>query len=187
MAWKIAQSTKLTKLWIAPGNAGTSACGENIPIAVSDFESIKKFCLQNKVNLVVVGPEDPLVKGLYDFFMNDDALKNISVIGPSKQGAMLEGSKDFSKVFMMRHDIPTAKYKTFDLSNLSEGISFLETLQSPYVLKADGLAAGKGVLICQNIQQAKDELNEMYLHKTIIGGFIGLITGIKIGSNSDSE
>ena len=161
LAWKLAQSSKLTKLWIAPGNAGTSDCGENIPISVSDFESIKNFSLKNQVDMVIVGPEDPLVKGLYDFFINDDELKNIPVIGPSQKGAMLEGSKDFSKAFMIRHNIPTAKYKTFDHLNLSEGFTFLETLQAPYVLKADGLAAGKGVLICQNIQQAKDELTEM--------------------------
>lgn len=161
LAWKIAQSSKLTKLWIAPGNAGTSACGENVLISVSDFESIKKFSLKNKVDMVVVGPEDPLVKGLFDFFHNDVELRHIPVIGPSQKGAMLEGSKDFSKAFMIRHHIPTAKYKTFDHTNLSDGFSFLETLPPPYVLKADGLAAGKGVLICQNIQQAKDELNDM--------------------------
>ena len=164
IAWKIMQSPRLTKLWIAPGNAGTSACGENVNLSVTDLESIKKFVLSNKVEMVVVGPEDPLVKGIYDYFLNDNLLKHIHVIGPSQTGAMLEGSKDFAKAFMSRHKIPTAKYKTFNSSNLEEGYAFLESLKPPYVLKADGLAAGKGVLIINDIAEAKKELAEMIVN-----------------------
>ena len=147
LAWKIAQSPKVEKLYIAPGNAGTRNAGENVSIKADDFEAIRTFVLENQVNMVVVGPEDPLVKGIYDYFKNDEALKNIPVIGPSKAGAVLEGSKEFAKGFMERHHIPTAGYKSITADNLDEGIAFLETLQAPYVLKADGLCAGKGVLI----------------------------------------
>ena len=142
LAWKIAQSNKCSKLFIAPGNAGTANCGENIDIKADDFESLKKFCVNNIIDIVVVGPEDPLVKGIYDDFKNDERTKDIPVIGPSKAGAVLEGSKDFAKGFMLRHNIPTAKYKTFDGTNIEEGLKFLETLKAPYVLKADGLCAG---------------------------------------------
>jgi len=161
LAWKIAQSKKATKLFIAPGNGGTASVGENIPIAADNFDAIKKFVLANQVNMVVVGPEDPLVKGVYDFFVNDEALKSIPVIGPSKAGAQLEGSKDFAKAFMMRHHIPTAQYKSFTKETLEQGYSFLEELEAPYVLKADGLAAGKGVLIISDLKEAKIELKNM--------------------------
>jgi phosphoribosylamine--glycine ligase len=160
-AWKLSQSKKLNKLFIAPGNAGTSSCGTNVSIAVTDFDGIKKFVLNNNINMVVVGPEDPLVMGIHDFFLADTQLKNIPVIGPQKDGAQLEGSKDFSKRFMMRHKIPTAQYETFTKDTLSEGLKFLETLQPPYVLKADGLAAGKGVVIPTTLEDAKKELTEM--------------------------
>ena len=142
LAWKIAQSPKIEKLYIAPGNAGTRNVGENVAIKADDFEAIKTFVLENGINMVVVGPEDPLVKGVYDFFKNDEALKNIPVIGPSRTGAVLEGSKEFAKEFMMRHNIPTAGYKSITAENLEEGLAFLETLEAPYVLKADGLCAG---------------------------------------------
>lgn len=161
LAWKIAQSPKIQKLFIAPGNAGTAQVGTNVPVAGSDFEALKEFALANAVEMVVVGPEDPLVKGVYDFFKKDPALKNIPVIGPSKAGAQLEGSKDFAKAFMMRHGIPTAKYLSVTKDSLDAGIAFLETMQPPYVLKADGLAAGKGVLIIDNLQEAQKELNAM--------------------------
>ena len=141
LAWKIAQSPKIEKLFIAPGNAGTANAGENVDIKADDFESIKKFCLDEQIDMVVVGPEDPLVKGVYDFFKNDEQLKSIPVIGPSKQGAVLEGSKDFAKSFMSRHNIPTAAYRSFNGTNIEEGLKFLETLKAPYVLKADGLCA----------------------------------------------
>ncbi len=160
-AWKLSQSKKLNKLFIAPGNAGTSGCGTNVPIAVTDFEAIKKFVIDNTINMVVVGPEDPLVKGIHDYFLADEQLRNISVIGPEKEGAQLEGSKDFSKQFMMRHGIPTARYETFTKDTLNKGLKFLETLQPPYVLKADGLAAGKGVVIPNTLEEAQKELNEM--------------------------
>lgn len=160
-AWKLAQSKKLSKLFIAPGNAGTSSVGTNVAIAVTDFEGIKKFVLENAINMVVVGPEDPLVKGIYDYFQADAQLKNVAVIGPQKAGAELEGSKDFSKKFMIRHGIPTARYETFTKDTLAEGLKFLETLQPPYVLKADGLAAGKGVVIPTTLDDAKKELTEM--------------------------
>lgn len=167
LAWKIAQSPKIEKLYIAPGNAGTASVGENVNIKADDFAGIRQFVLDNQINMVVVGPEDPLVKGVYDFFKNDEALKDIPVIGPSKQGAVLEGSKDFAKGFMQRHNIPTAAYQTFRADQLEEGLKFLETLKAPYVLKADGLCAGKGVLILDTLEEAKNELKEM------LGGMFG--------------
>lgn len=167
LAWKIAQSEKCEKLYIAPGNAGTGNCGENVNIGVNEFDKIKDFVFINKVDMVVVGPEDPLVKGIYDEFANDPLTCNVPVIGPSKAGAVLEGSKDFAKAFMQRHNIPTAKYKTFDGTTVEEGLKFLETLKAPYVLKADGLCAGKGVLILPTLEEAKKELKEM------LGGMFG--------------
>ncbi|MBP5799802.1 MAG: phosphoribosylamine--glycine ligase [Prevotella sp.] len=161
LAWKIAQSEKCEKLYIAPGNAGTSNVGENIPMKADDFEAIKTFCVEKSVNMVVVGPEDPLVKGIYDELKTDARTKDIPVIGPSKAGAVLEGSKEFAKGFMLRHNIPTARYQTFDGEHLEEGMKFLETLEAPYVLKADGLCAGKGVLILPTLDEAKKELKEM--------------------------
>jgi phosphoribosylamine--glycine ligase len=160
-AWKIAKSSSCNQLFIAPGNAGTAEVGTNIDIDLNDFESIKKFVLTENIELVLVGPEDPLVNGIYNFFKEDEALKNISLIGPSKEGAQLEGSKQFAKEFMFRHNIPTAKYQAFTKDNLAEGYTFLESLETPYVLKADGLAAGKGVLILNDLQEAKDELKAM--------------------------
>ena len=160
-AWKIAKSSSCNNLFIAPGNAGTAEVGNNVEIGVNDFESIKKFVLSEGIEMVVVGPEDPLVNGIYDFFQEDEELQNISLIGPSKEGARLEGSKEFAKEFMIRHEIPTAKYKAFTKDNLEEGYAFLESLDAPYVLKADGLAAGKGVLILDDLQGAKDELKAM--------------------------
>ncbi|HAC21942.1 MAG: phosphoribosylamine--glycine ligase [Tannerellaceae bacterium] len=161
LAWKIKQSPKVEKLFIAPGNAGTGLVGENVAIAATDFPAIKEFVLNNQVDMVVVGPEDPLVKGVYDYFKNDSQLASVPVIGPSKEGAQLEGSKDFAKAFMMRHNIPTAQYKSISADNLEEGFAFLESLQAPYVLKADGLAAGKGVLIISDLDEAKRELKGM--------------------------
>ncbi|MGZ4049508.1 MAG: phosphoribosylamine--glycine ligase, partial [Bacteroidia bacterium] len=160
-AWKLSQSNRIGKLFIAPGNAGTALVGTNVPISATDFEAVKKFVLENQIKMVVVGPEDPLVKGVHDFFLNDLQLKNIPVIGPQKDGAQLEGSKDFSKKFMFRHNIPTARYETFTKDTLAEGLKFLETLDPPYVLKADGLAAGKGVVIPTTLSDAKAELTEM--------------------------
>jgi len=160
-AWKITKSSSCNKLFIAPGNAGTAQVGTNIDIGVNDFESIQEFVISEKVDLVLVGPEDPLVNGIYDYFEADEYLKNISLIGPSKEGAKLEGSKEFAKEFMIRHEIPTAKYQSFTKANLTEGYDFLEGLEAPYVLKADGLAAGKGVLILNDLQEAKDELKAM--------------------------
>lgn len=160
-AWKIAKSSSCNQLFIAPGNAGTAEVGTNINIDVNDFESIKEFVLTENVELVLVGPEDPLVNGIYNFFNEDKQLKDISLIGPSKEGAQLEGSKQFAKEFMFRHNIPTAKYQAFTKDNLAEGYTFLERLEAPYVLKADGLAAGKGVLILNDLQEAKDELKAM--------------------------
>ncbi|MBN8701543.1 MAG: phosphoribosylamine--glycine ligase [Bacteroidetes bacterium] len=160
-AWKLKQSKKLAKLFIAPGNAGTSSCGENVAISPTDFVQVKSFVLANKINMVVVGPEDPLVKGIYDFFKDDLELKNIPVIGPSQQGAQLEGSKEFSKKFLIKNNIPTAQYKSFTKDTLSDGIDFLKTLKPPYVLKADGLAAGKGVVIPTTLREAEMELTEM--------------------------
>lgn len=161
LAWKIAQSPKIEKLFIAPGNAGTANVGENVPMKADDFESIKTFVLENSIDMVVVGPEDPLVKGVYDYFKADAQLASIPVIGPSKAGAVLEGSKDFAKGFMQRHGVPTAAYRSFNGTNIEEGIKFLETLQAPYVLKADGLCAGKGVLIIDNLEDAKKEFRGM--------------------------
>jgi phosphoribosylamine--glycine ligase len=160
-AWKLAQSPLLNKLYIAPGNAGTAALGENVNIKADDFAAVRSLCLDKEINMVVVGPEDPLVKGIHDFFLEDADLKNIPVIGPQKAGAELEGSKDFAKEFLFRHNIPTAAYQTFTSENLEEGYAFLETLKAPYVLKADGLAAGKGVLILNSLKEAKSELKEM--------------------------
>ena len=167
LAWKIAQSDKCEKLYIAPGNAGTGNCGENVAMKADDFEAIKNFVVEKGINMVVVGPEDPLVKGIYDELKNDTRTKNVPVIGPSKAGAVLEGSKDFAKAFMQRHHIPTARYQTFDGTSLQEGLEYLETLEPPYVLKADGLCAGKGVLILPTLDEAKKELKEM------LGGMFG--------------
>ncbi len=161
LAWKIAQSPKVEKLYIAPGNGGTLNVGENVNISANDFPALKQFVLSHNVNMVVVGPEDPLVNGVYDFFANDTELKSVPVIGPSKAGAQLEGSKDFAKAFMVRHNIPTARYRSFTSATLDEGCKFLEQLEAPYVLKADGLAAGKGVLIIPDLAEAKSELRNM--------------------------
>jgi len=160
-ALKLAESNKVNQLFVAPGNAGTSQIASNININPTDFKAVKKTVLENKINMIVVGPEAPLVNGVHDFFLADNDLKNIPVIGPKKDGAMLEGSKDFSKIFMKKHNIPTARYQSFTKENLSEGFAFLETLNSPFVLKADGLAAGKGVLILDSLEEAKKELEEM--------------------------
>ena len=161
LAWKIAQSTKVSKLFIAPGNPGTAAVGQNVDINANDFDALKRFALDNDVQMVVVGPEDPLVNGIYDDFKNDARTTHIPVIGPSRKGATLEGSKDFAKAFMARHAIPTARYKTITTQNIDEGLTFLEDLKAPYVLKADGLCAGKGVLILPTLQEAKAELRHM--------------------------
>ena len=167
LAWKIAQSPRVDKLFIAPGNAGTAEVGENVDLKADDFDGIAQFVLDYEVDMVVVGPEDPLVKGIYDYFSHHDLLKDIPVIGPSKAGAVLEGSKDFAKGFMKRHHIPTAAYETFDGTRVEEGCRFLETLRPPYVLKADGLCAGKGVLILPTLEEAQKELREM------LGGMFG--------------
>ena len=167
LAWKIAQSPKVEKLFIAPGNAGTMSVGENVALKADDFDGIRRFVLENGVNMVVVGPEDPLVKGIYDYFKADSQLASVPVIGPSRAGAVLEGSKEFAKGFMQRHGIPTAAYRSFDGTTIDEGLQFLETLQPPYVLKADGLCAGKGVLIVPTLEEAKHELKEM------LGGMFG--------------
>lgn len=167
LAWKIAQSNRVDKLFIAPGNAGTKDVGTNVDLKVSDFEGIKHFVTTQNIDMVVVGPEDPLVNGIYDNFKNDERTKQIPVIGPSKEGAQLEGSKDFAKAFMMRQNIPTARYQTFTGKTLEAGLQFLETLQAPYVLKADGLCAGKGVLILPTLEEAQKELKEM------LGGMFG--------------
>lgn len=161
LSWKIAQSDKVDKLFIAPGNPGTALVGENIDIAVNDFESIKQFCIDQTITMVVVGPEDPLVNGIYDFFKEDKLLEHITVIGPSKEAAQLEGSKEFAKAFLIKNNIPTAKYKSISRANIEEGYQFLESLKAPYVLKADGLCAGKGVLILPTLNEAKHELKEM--------------------------
>ena len=161
LAWKIAQSTKVSKLFIAPGNPGTAAVGQNVDINANDFDALKRFALDNDVQIVVVGPEDPLVNGIYDDFKNDARTTHIPVIGPSRKGATLEGSKDLAKAFMARHAIPTARYKTITTQNIDEGLAFLEELKAPYVLKADGLCAGKGVLILPTLQEAKAELRHM--------------------------
>ncbi len=167
LAWKIVQSPKVSQLFIAPGNAGTMQVGKNVDIKADDFDGIAQFVLDYEVDMVVVGPEDPLVKGIYDYFQHHDLLKDIPVIGPSKAGAVLEGSKDFAKGFMQRHNIPTAAYATFDGEHVEEGCRFLETLQAPYVLKADGLCAGKGVLIVPTLEEAQRELRDM------LGGMFG--------------
>lgn len=167
LAWKIAQSPKVSQLFIAPGNAGTMQVGKNVDVKADDFDGIAQFVLDYEVDMVVVGPEDPLVKGIYDYFQHHDLLKEIPVIGPSKAGAVLEGSKDFAKGFMQRHNIPTAAYATFDGEHVEEGCRFLETLQAPYVLKADGLCAGKGVLIVPTLEEAQRELRDM------LGGMFG--------------
>ena len=161
LAWKISQSPRIDKLFIAPGNAGTAEVGINVSMSATDFPALKLFSLQNNINMVVVGPEDPLVKGVYDFFKNDSELQHIPVVGPSKEGAQMEGSKDFAKAFMMRHNIPTARYLSVTKDSLAEGIRFLQSLSAPYVLKADGLAAGKGVLIIDNLDEATRELETM--------------------------
>ena len=167
LAWKIAQSEKIEKLYIAPGNAGTANVGENVNLKADNFDGVAQFVIDNEINMVVVGPEDPLVKGIYDYFQNHTLLKDVPVIGPSKAGAVLEGSKDFAKNFMKRHNIPTAAYETFDGEHVEEGCKFLETLKAPYVLKADGLCAGKGVLIVPTLEEAKKELRDM------LGGMFG--------------
>ena len=165
LAWKMLQSTKCSKLFVAPGNAGTSQIATNVSLNILDFEAIKTFALAEKVSMVVVGPEDPLVHGIYDFFKNDADLNHIPVIGPSKVGAQLEGSKEFAKEFLIKHKIPTAAYDSFTKETVEKGCAFLETLQPPYVLKADGLAAGKGVLIIQDLEEAKTELRNMLVHE----------------------
>lgn len=167
LAWKIAQSDKVKNLYIAPGNAGTRLIGTNVDLSATDFQAVKEFVLHNDIDMVVVGPEEPLVKGIYDYFKNDDQIKYIPVIGPSKEGAQLEGSKDFAKQFMVRHNIPTARYQSFTLDELDKAYAFLGQLQPPYVLKADGLAAGKGVLIINSLDEAKGEL------KTMLSGMFG--------------
>ena len=167
LAWKIAQSPKVEQLYIAPGNAGTRLLGENVAIKADDFDAIAAFVKAQQVDMVVVGPEDPLVKGIYDYFLEHPEVSHVTVIGPSKAGAVLEGSKDFAKAFMKRHGIPTAAYQTFDGTQVEEGCRFLETLKAPYVLKADGLCAGKGVLIIDSLEEAQRELREM------LGGMFG--------------
>lgn len=171
LAWKIAQSAQINKLYIAPGNAGTAACGENVNIGVDDFDKLKDFAVSHDIDMVVVGPEDPLVKGIYDDFKNDARTASIAVIGPSKAGAELEGSKEFAKAFMVRHHIPTAKYMVCNGSNIEQGKNFLRTMQPPYVLKADGLCGGKGVLIVDNLSDADKELEQM------LGGLFGEASG----------
>ncbi len=167
LAWKIAQSPLTDKLYIAPGNAGTAQVGENVDIKATDFEALRVFALERNVGMIVVGPEDPLVKGIYDFFKNDLTTRDIIIVGPSAKGAQLEGSKEFAKEFMLRHGIPTARHLSVNASNLDEGMAFLETLKAPYVLKADGLCAGKGVLILPSLEEARRELKEM------LGGMFG--------------
>lgn len=163
-AWKLAKSKQLENLYIAPGNAGTAQCGTNVKIQATDFEAVKNLVWEKSIDLVLVGPEDPLVQGIHDYFLNDEVLKEVPVIGPKKDGAQLEGSKDFSKQFMLRHGVPTAGYKSFTKDNISEAAAFIEGLTPPYVLKADGLAAGKGVLIIEDKEEAKRELENMILN-----------------------
>ena len=195
LAWKISQSSSCNKLLIAPGNAGTELIGLNIDISVTDFQSIKKLVIKEEVSMIIVGPEDPLVKGIFDFFKNDKFLNHITVIGPSQEGAKLEGSKEFAKEFMIRNNIPTAKYQAFTKKTIKEGYDFLETLNPPYVLKADGLAAGKGVLIINEIKKAKEELEAMLLKskfgkagkKVIIEEFLdGIELSVFVITNGDS-
>jgi len=164
VAWKLSQSSEIQRLYIAPGNAGTGLTGINVPLDLNDFEGIKLFVLENDVDMVVVGPEEPLVNGIYDFFRDDALLAEIPLIGPSREGAQLEGSKDFAKCFMQRHNIPTAAYRTFSSDETNAAIDYLHTLNAPYVLKADGLAAGKGVIICNNIAEAEKEITDMLQH-----------------------
>ncbi len=164
-AWKMLQSPLCTKLFVAPGNAGTESIATNVAVSPTDFDAIKTFCIREKVDMVVVGPEDPLVKGIFDFFLNDDELKHIPVIGPSKIGAQLEGSKEFAKEFLVKHNIPTAAYDSFTKDTVEKGCDFLETLSPPFVLKADGLAAGKGVLIISDLEEAKTELRNMLVNE----------------------
>ena len=195
LAWKISQSSSCNKLFIAPGNSGTIEVGQNIEINVTDFEKIKDLVIKEQIEMIIVGPEDPLVKGIYDFFNNDSDLQHISIIGPSKMGAQLEGSKNFAKEFMVRNNIPTAKYQTFSKENINEGFVFLESLEPPFVLKADGLAAGKGVLIIGNIDEAKQELKSMLLEskfgnassKVVIEEFLdGIELSVFVLTNGDS-
>lgn len=167
LAWKISQSKRIEKLFIAPGNPGTAQCGDNVAIKADDFDAVRQFVVDNNIDMVVVGPEDPLVKGIYDELKGDERTRRVAVIGPSKAGAVLEGSKDFAKGFMQRHGVPTAAYRTFDGTTIDEGMRFLESLKAPYVLKADGLCAGKGVLILNSLDEAKKELREM------LGGMFG--------------
>ena len=163
ISWKISQSEKCSNLYIAPGNAGTGLVGNNLSVNINDFKEVKLIVIEKSIDLVIVGPEEPLVRGIVDFFKSDDELKHVKIFGPSSEGSKLEGSKDFSKEFMFRNNIPCAKSKTFNKNNLSEGISFLEKINPPYVLKADGLAAGKGVLILDDLEEAKSELSKMIL------------------------
>ena len=195
LAWKVSQSSSCNKLFIAPGNSGTSEIGQNVEINVTDFEKIKTLAINEGIEMIIVGPEDPLVNGVYDFFNNEPDLQHISVIGPSKKGAQLEGSKNFAKEFMARNNIPTAKYKTFTKENIEDGFVFLETLEPPFVLKADGLAAGKGVLIIENINEAKEELKSMLLEskfgnassKVVIEEFLdGIELSVFVLTNGDS-
>ena len=195
LAWKVSQSSSCNKLFIAPGNSGTSEIGQNVEINVTDFEKIKTLAINEEIEMIIVGPEDPLVNGVYDFFNNDPDLQHISVIGPSKKGAQLEGSKNFAKEFMARNNIPTAKYKTFTKENIEDGFVFLETLESPFVLKADGLAAGKGVLIIESLNEAKKELKSMLLEskfgyassKVVIEEFLdGIELSVFVLTNGDS-
>jgi phosphoribosylamine--glycine ligase len=164
IAWKISQSKNCEKLYIAPGNAGTATCGENVDISIIDFLAIQSFCLREHIDMVIVGPEEPLVKGIYDYFQSDAALRNIAMIGPSKEAARLEGSKAFAKAFMLRHNIPTASYREFDANNYEEGVEYLREHSIPIVLKADGLAGGKGVIICNNHVEAMAEFELMLQH-----------------------
>ena len=180
LVWKISQSSLCKRLFVAPGNSGTSSIATNIDIVVTDFEAIKRTVFENQIEMVVVGPEDPLVLGIHDYFNKDDSLNNIPVIGPEKAAAQLEGSKEFAKEFLFRHNIPTASYASFDADSVEEGYAFLETLSPPYVLKADGLSAGKGVVILDNINEAKEELKQMLVeskfglasHKVVIEEFL---------------
>ena len=195
LAWKVSQSSSCNKLFIAPGNSGTSEIGQNVEINVTDFEKIKNLAIKEEIEMIIVGPEDPLVNGVYDFFNNEPDLQHISVIGPSKKGAQLEGSKNFAKEFMARNNIPTAKYKTFTKENIEDGFTFLETLEPPFVLKADGLAAGKGVLIIESLNEAKEELKSMLLEskfgnassKVVIEEFLdGIELSVFVLTNGDS-
>ena len=195
LAWKVSQSSSCNKLFIAPGNSGTSEIGQNVEINVTDFEKIKTLAINEEIEMIIVGPEDPLVNGVYDFFNNEPDLQHISVIGPSKKGAQLEGSKNFAKEFMARNNIPTAKYKTFTKENIEDGFVFLEALEPPFVLKADGLAAGKGVLIIKSLNEAKEELKSMLLEskfgnassKVIIEEFLdGIELSVFVLTNGDS-